>query len=64
MIDIDQNNQFISGLYHILTEIPLGLILRTLIYTKEFKKKHLKVLHQCALLYISIKLPWDAEEKI
>lgn len=36
MIDIDQNNQFISGLYYILTEIPLGLILRTLIYTKEF----------------------------
>lgn len=36
MIDIDQNNQFVSGLYQILTEIPLGLILRTLTYRKEF----------------------------
>lgn len=36
MIDIDQNNQFISGLYQILTEIPLGLIL-----TRKNSKKNI-----------------------
>lgn len=30
----------------------------------KYSNRHLIALHQCALLYISIKLPWDVEEKI